>query len=148
VEASPFDVGQHEGREWMLRTLASAEAAQARTLLDQKLLKFREEGKELRGWETGFVCGTEQAIRDSQENRSAKSRLGVPDRHPWGKVVKVPIFGPAPSRYDLCSGPSSPAPVVHLIGRGLFCETERGLPKTECGPRSLPLTKATRTPHV
>jgi hypothetical protein len=67
VETSPFDVGQDEGREWMVRILASTEASRARALLDQKLLKFRQEGKELRGWETGFVCGAEQAIRDSQE---------------------------------------------------------------------------------
>jgi hypothetical protein len=49
----------------MLRILGSPEAAQARSLLDEKRVRFREEGRELRQWETGFVCGAEQAIRDS-----------------------------------------------------------------------------------
>jgi hypothetical protein len=69
LATSPFDVGQREGREWILHILAGAEAAQVRALLDQKRRKFREEGRELREWETGFVHGAEQAIRDSQEER-------------------------------------------------------------------------------
>jgi hypothetical protein len=57
----------------MLRVLRGPEAAQARSLLDEKCLQFREEGGELRQWETGFVCGAEQAIRDSGAARWATS---------------------------------------------------------------------------
>jgi hypothetical protein len=53
----------------MLRILDSPEAAQARSLLDRKRLEFREDGKELRQWESGFVYGAEQAIRDSGGKR-------------------------------------------------------------------------------
>jgi hypothetical protein len=66
VDTSPFNVGQGAGRDWMLRILATHEAARAKALLAQRLVKFRAEGKELRGWETGFVCGAEGALRDSE----------------------------------------------------------------------------------
>jgi hypothetical protein len=66
---SPFNDGIREGRDWMLRILQSPEAAQARSLLNQKCRDFGEDGKELRDWESGFVSGAEQAIRDSEEKR-------------------------------------------------------------------------------
>jgi hypothetical protein len=68
-ESSQFSVGYREGCEWMLRLLESPDADQARSLLDEKCLQFREEGRELRQWETGFVSGAERAFRDSWERR-------------------------------------------------------------------------------
>jgi hypothetical protein len=66
---SSFTVGLQDGRDWMLRILQSPDALHSRSLLAQKCRDFREDGKQLREWESGFVYGAEQTLRDWAEKR-------------------------------------------------------------------------------
>jgi hypothetical protein len=66
-----FDVEKHEGREGMVHILASAEHAQARVSSTKKRLKLREGGKELREWETGFICGVGKSIPNREKSGRA-----------------------------------------------------------------------------